>query len=76
MLRKLTFSLGFAPAVLLQEPAVGEAVWGKYIPEAFANGSFKPKPDPLVVGSGLNNIQNAFEKHKAGVSGQKVVVTL
>ncbi len=67
---------GYAPAVHLQEPEIAKAVWGKYIPEALADGSFKCKPDPLVVGTGLESIQAGFDRQKQGVSGQKVVVTL
>lgn len=34
------------------------------------------KPDPLVVGTGLEKIQEAIDRQKAGVSAKKVVVLL
>lgn len=67
---------GFAPAIHIQEPEVAKAVWGKYVPQALANGSLQCKPDPLVVGKGLEDVQAALNKHKQGVSGKKFVVTL
>jgi len=66
----------FAAAIQSQEPEVAQAVWGKYVPEALANGTLKCKPDALVVGRGLENVQAALNKHKQGVSGKKVVLTL
>lgn len=56
---------------------IGEVVWAKYIPEALANGSFKAKPDPTVVGHGLENIQPGIDKlKKDSASFTKYVVTL
>lgn len=75
-LKLLTRDAGFAPNVYLTEPEVAQAVWGKYVPEALANGSLICKPDPMVVGKGLEHIQAAMNRHKQGVSGQKVVVAL
>lgn len=75
-MRRLISGVGFAPAVHSQEPEVAKAVWAKYVPEALADGNLKCKPDPLVVGFGLESVQVGFDRHKQGVSGQKVVVTL
>ncbi|WYZ42208.1 hypothetical protein EsH8_V_001103 [Colletotrichum jinshuiense] len=55
---------------------IGEWVWGKFIPEALANGSFQAKPDPLVTGHGLKDIQGALDIQRKGVSAKKIVVTL
>ncbi|KIW09310.1 uncharacterized protein PV09_00225 [Verruconis gallopava] len=66
----------FAPAIYTKEPEIAKAVWGEYVPKALENGSLKCKPDPLVMGSGLESIQAALDKHKEGVSGRKVVVSL
>jgi hypothetical protein len=60
----------------VESPDIAEAVWGKYLPAALADGSFQAKPNPIVVGTGLEKIQEAFERHKKGVSAAKVVVTL
>ena len=53
---------------------MAKAVWGKYVPEALANGSLLCKPDALVVGLGLEYVQPALDRHKQGVSGRKVVI--
>ncbi|KAK8212234.1 zinc-binding oxidoreductase-like protein CipB [Phyllosticta capitalensis] len=55
---------------------VGDAVWRQYVPEALAQGKLQAKPDALVVGHGLENVQMAMDKQKEGVSAKKVVVTL
>ncbi|CAG7953846.1 unnamed protein product [Penicillium salamii] len=73
----------FAPKFVLassiiQEPNqhVGEWIWGKFVPEALANGKLQAKPDALVVGTGLGDIQNALDIQKKGVSAKKVVVSI
>ncbi|KAH7050076.1 zinc-binding oxidoreductase-like protein CipB [Macrophomina phaseolina] len=55
---------------------VADGIWRKWVPEALAKGTLQAKPDPLVVGSGLESVQGAMERQKAGVSAQKIVVTL
>lgn len=65
-----------APSIALQHKEVAHAVWGKFVPEGLASGQFKAKPDPLVIGKGLEKIQDALDKQHAGVSAQKVVVSL
>jgi hypothetical protein len=59
-----------------ESPDIAEAVWGRYLPAALADGSFQAKPDSIVVGTGLEKVQEAFERHKQGVSAAKVVVML
>ncbi|KAJ5768162.1 hypothetical protein N7533_000745 [Penicillium manginii] len=73
----------FAPKYVLaysiiQDPHcdIGEWIWGKYVPEALANGTFKPKPEPVVVGNGLQDIQYGLDIQKKGVSAKKVVIAL
>ncbi|KAJ5127791.1 chaperonin 10-like protein [Penicillium atrosanguineum] len=63
---------------IIQEPhsAIGEWIWGKYVPLALANGSFKAKPEPLVVGNGLKDIQKGLDVQKKGVSAKKVVIAI
>ncbi|KAK8212257.1 quinone reductase [Phyllosticta capitalensis] len=53
---------------------VRDAVWRDYVPGALAAGKLQAKPEPLVLKGGLDMIQTAMEKHKLGVSAQKVVV--
>ncbi|KAF2434883.1 oxidoreductase [Tothia fuscella] len=66
----------FAPSIHMKEPEVANAVWGDYIPQALSDGSFQAKPDAIVVGTGLESIQQAFERHKQRVSGAKIVVKI
>ncbi|GME40097.1 alcohol dehydrogenase [Neofusicoccum parvum] len=55
---------------------VGDILWRKYIPQALEQGLIQAKPDLLIVGFGLEKIQEAMEQQKAGVSAMKIVVTL
>ncbi len=43
---------------------------------ALANGSLKCKPDPHVVGQGLEAIQEACDMMGKGASAQKFVVEI
>jgi hypothetical protein len=58
------------------ESEVGEALWGKWISASLADGSLRGKPDPLVVGQGLDKFQIACDRYTEGVSAQKIVVEL
>lgn len=51
-------------------------LWEEYIPQALESGELKIRPEPLVVGKGLESIEKALEVYKKGVSGKKVVVEL
>lgn len=66
----------FAITIGTQHKQVGEAVWGKFVPKALADGSLKFLPEPLVIGKGLESVQKGMDKNKAGVSAKKVVVEL
>ena len=55
---------------------VGAVVYADYLPKALAEGKFVAAPEPLVVGKGLESIQEALEVQKKGVSARKVVVSL
>ncbi|KAK3367741.1 zinc-binding oxidoreductase CipB [Podospora didyma] len=55
---------------------VGKAIWTEFLPAALAEGRYLAKPDPRVVGKGLDKIQEAMEILFAGVSAEKIVVTL
>lgn len=60
----------------ISENEVGPAVWTDYLPHALESGHLKPAPPPVVVGTGLEHIQEALEKNKAGLSASKAVVKL
>lgn len=51
-------------------------VWEGWVTPALEAGMLKCLPKPLVVGHGLEYIQEALNKSKAGVSATKLVVTL
>lgn len=66
----------FALEPVLKEPAVADAIYRDFLPEAIRKGQYVAKPDPMVTGHGLESLQNAVNTLKRGVSGAKVVVTL
>lgn len=55
---------------------IASAVWKDWMPKALENGSLKCKPDALVVGQGLEKLQDAFDRGSSSVSAQKLVVQL
>jgi NADPH:quinone reductase-like Zn-dependent oxidoreductase len=55
---------------------VGKTVYEDFLPQALAEGVFVAKPDPIVVGKGLEYIQAGLDLQKKGVSAKKVVISL
>ncbi|GAA5893212.1 hypothetical protein JCM6882_003914 [Rhodosporidiobolus microsporus] len=55
---------------------LAKALYHEFVPAALANGALKVKPDPLVVGKGLESIQAGLDRQKQGVSAQKIVVSI
>lgn len=55
---------------------VSRIVYEDFLPQALEEGSFVPAPRPLVVGRGLEGIQEALNLHMQGVSARKIVVSL
>ncbi|RMZ82273.1 hypothetical protein DV738_g1894, partial [Chaetothyriales sp. CBS 135597] len=51
-------------------------VFVDFLPTALADRQFVPAPSPLVVGTGLDKIQEAMDVQMKGVSAQKIIVTL
>ncbi|KAL2002443.1 hypothetical protein VTN02DRAFT_6784 [Thermoascus thermophilus] len=66
----------FAPTIATHHPHIADALWRRLIPRALADGSLQTKPDPLVVGEGLERVQEGIDLQRRGVSARKVVVTL
>lgn len=60
----------------LRDDAVGPMLWGEVLPRGLADGTLRAVPEPLVVGTGLAAVQGALDRQRAGVSAQKIVVTL
>ncbi|KAF7190452.1 Dehydrogenase orsE [Pseudocercospora fuligena] len=55
---------------------VGEKIWGKWVTPALESGLLKCKPEPKIVGDGLEKIQDAVNIMSKGVSATKLVVTI
>lgn len=55
---------------------LGPMVFRDYLPRALMEKKFVPTPDPLVVGTGLENVQKGLDLNFKGVSARKVVVKL
>ncbi|KAI5356650.1 putative GroES-like superfamily, alcohol dehydrogenase-like, NAD(P)-binding domain superfamily [Septoria linicola] len=53
-----------------------EAVFAKWLPLALRSGQLKCKPEPFIVGRGLDSLQDACDLMAKGVSAQKLVVEL
>lgn len=51
-------------------------MWEDFLPEALASGQFVPAPPAEIVGHGIESVEDACQKQKAGVSAKKIVVTL
>ncbi|KAI1775395.1 zinc-binding oxidoreductase [Hypoxylon cercidicola] len=51
-------------------------IYSDFLPRALAERQFVPAPPPLVVGKGLDKIQEAMALQMKGVSAMKVVVSL
>ncbi|KAH6658029.1 chaperonin 10-like protein [Truncatella angustata] len=54
----------------------GQLIWKNFVTPALENGTLKAKPEPQIVGEGLEKIQEAMNLYKKGVSATKLVVTL
>ena len=55
---------------------VGKVIFENFLPQALAEGKYVAAPAPMVVGKGLESIQEAFKIQQKGVSAKKIVVSL
>ncbi len=60
----------------LKDTELGAKIFEDFLPKALEEESYVYAPEPLVIGKGLDKIQEAFEVLKKGVSAKKVVVSL
>ena len=60
----------------MERKDVVEAIWTRWVPSALADGTLKPKPDPVIIGKGLACIQEGLDQLRKGVSGKKLVLDL
>lgn len=51
-------------------------VWQKFVTKALESGQLKCLPEPMVIGRGLQSLQEAMDRVKAGMSAKKVVIEL
>lgn len=51
-------------------------VFRNFVTAALESGKLKPLPPPTVVGTGLEQVEEALKKSRAGVSATKLVVEL
>lgn len=61
---------------ILDEHVLGPAIYEKYMAKALQSGSLIPAPEPLIVGKGLDKVQEGIDVLRQGVSASKVVVLL
>ncbi|KAL6236949.1 hypothetical protein BDW75DRAFT_229062 [Aspergillus navahoensis] len=61
---------------LVDPDSVVSQIYMDFLPQALERGQFVPAPPPLVVGKGLEKIQEALDIQRKGVSGKKLVITL
>ena len=66
----------YALTIATAQKEVGEAIWGNYVPKALADRTLQAKPDPIIVGKGLEKVQEGLDKQKAGISAGKIVIEL
>lgn len=55
---------------------IGTYVFGSYLPTVLADPEYRVSPAATVAGHGLEAIQGAMDRQRAGVSAEKLVVTL
>ena len=55
---------------------IGAAIYEHFLPEGLATNKYVAAPEPQVVGTGLEHIQEALDAVKKGVSAKKLVVLL
>lgn len=60
----------------LRNHGLSKTIYEDFLPKALRARSFVPAPDPLIVGRGLEYVQEALDLYVKGVSAKKVVVLL
>ncbi|CRG83376.1 hypothetical protein PISL3812_00727 [Talaromyces islandicus] len=60
----------------LKKTDLGNAIFGEFLPKALAEKRYLAVPEPEVVGHGLEDVQQAMDLQRRGVSAKKLVVKL
>ncbi|KAI4161921.1 MAG: hypothetical protein LQ342_004487 [Letrouitia transgressa] len=55
---------------------VGKIIYEDYLPAALNEGKYQAAPEPMIVGKGLEHVQEAMDLNMKGVSAKKLVVSL
>lgn len=55
---------------------VTHPLWKDYVLPALEQGKLRFLPEPMVIGKGLEKVQEGCEANKKGVSAKKVVIEL
>ncbi|MDE3121865.1 MAG: zinc-binding alcohol dehydrogenase family protein [Paracoccaceae bacterium] len=55
---------------------IGPMIYRDFLERALAEGRYLAAPEPLVVGDGLDQVPEALEQQRRGVSARKLVVRL
>ena len=58
------------------ENGIGERVFAEFLEQALDCGKYVCSPEPVVVGRGLESLQDGVDVLAKGVSARKVVVTV
>ncbi|KAK9850306.1 hypothetical protein MYU51_012189 [Penicillium brevicompactum] len=66
-----SYGIAFPP-----NETIGEAIWGEFVPRALESGQLRANPEPLILAHGLENIKYGLDRQKAGVSAQKIAITI
>ena len=65
-----------AAKLVTQREELCRWLFHEWLPSALADGSIVPSPHIEIVEGGLENTQGMLDKHKAGLSGTKLVLQL
>ncbi|KAH8695605.1 zinc-binding oxidoreductase CipB [Talaromyces proteolyticus] len=61
---------------IVNPPQLGLAIYKNFLPDALAKGVYLTFPEPTVIGTGLEQIQEGMDLLSKGVSAKKLVVSL
>lgn len=66
----------FAATIATKHAHIAGTLWREFIPRALEEGKLQTKPEPFIVGEGLEKVQDGIDVQRRGVSAKKVVVKL
>lgn len=60
----------------LKKNEVSKVIYEDFLPHALLKGRYSALPEPYVIGTGLDHIQEGFDMQRKGVSARKIVIAL